>query len=454
MTDILKKQLLYVDDEKDNIDILKLLMEDQAIEVVGILSGKKALEEVRKTFFSVILLDIRMPGMDGIEVLERLKEESPQSLVMILSAYSKEEKVKKAYKKAGVYDVLDKPIHNDHLLVKIKKAFEHAGHLLESEQARKEVLKKYPYEDIVGVSTKMREVFELVEKVAPSESCVSISGETGTGKELIARAIHSKSKRPGPFVPVNAGALPETLLETALFGHERGAFTDAKERKFGYFESCKGGTIFLDEIGDISKNMQVRLLRVLQEKKITRVGSTTPVDVHARIITATNKSLEKLVKEGVFRQDLYYRINTVTIHLPLLRERPEDIPHLAEHFIKKHSKKDVKISDEAMDILMNYPFEGNIRELENIIERALIFQEDNVIRPKDFPPHLTGRGGFASELSEIFEVPWREAKATFEQMYIANVLEKAGGNVSEASRVSGFDRSYLQKQIKKYGIKK
>ncbi|MCK4766250.1 MAG: sigma-54-dependent Fis family transcriptional regulator [Candidatus Aminicenantes bacterium] len=453
MTDTFKKKLLYVDDEKDNIGILQLLMKDEPYEVVGAFNGKEAIDKVKSVFFSVILLDIRMPGMDGMQVLEKLKEESPQSLVIILSAYGSDENRKKALK-ADVFDFVDKYVDNNVLLHKVQKAFQHSDVSSRSDLAEKEERAKFPYKNIIGGSPKIKEIFEIIKKVAPTDVCVSITGETGTGKELVARAIHAASKRSlQPFMPVNAGALPETLLETTLFGYEKGAFTDAKARRFGYFESCKNGTIFLDEIGDISPKMQASLLRVLQEKKIMRVGGSDEIDVDARVITATNKYLEKLVEAGTFRQDLYYRIKTVTIHLPPLRERRDDIKPLVEHFLGRYSNKDIRVSDETMAILMDYNYPGNIRELEHIIERALIFQEKNIILPKDLPPEVMGRTT-GSGLSEIFKLPWEDAKIWIEKLYIEAVLEKTEGNVSQASKISGIDRSYLHKQIKKYGIKK
>jgi transcriptional regulator with PAS, ATPase and Fis domain len=324
-----------------------------------------------------------------------------------------------------------------------------------NEQFEKEMLRKYPYENIVGSSPSMKEVFKMIEKAAPSEICVTITGETGTGKELVARAIHHRSGRSGnPFIEVHASALPETLLEAELFGHEKGAFTDAHKRKIGYFESCENGSIFLDEIGEISHKVQVSLLRVLQEKKITRLGSTKPINVNVRIITATNKNLEKLVEKGLLREDFYYRIKAFVIHLPPLRERREDVKPLVEHFIKKYTNKAVTVSDEAMEQLLQYDYPGNVRELEqSIIQRALTLQENNIIHSCDLPTELMGRGK-STELTGLFNLAWKDAKTMMEKMYIENVLGKTGGNVTKASEISGIDRSYLQKQIKKLGIKR
>ncbi len=453
MTEIFGRKILVVDDDADNIELMNMLLGEEGYEVVSASGGVEALRKVTTTFFSVIILDIRMPGLDGIQILEKLKEDSPQSLVMILTAYGNDENIKKACK-ADVFDFIDKPVDNNLLLHKVRKAFEHAEAIARSERAKKEELAEYPYENIIGFNHKLKEVFAVIKKVAPTDTCVYITGETGTGKELVARSIHNLSKRSlQPFIAVNAGALPETLLEVELFGHEKGAFTDAKERKFGYFESCKDGTIFLDEIGEISPRMQVSLLRVLQDKTFFRVGGKEELKADVRVITATNKNLEKMVERGVFRQDLYFRIKTVTIHLPPLRERKDDIEPLVEHFLKKYSSKDVKVSDEVMELLVEYDYPGNIRELEHAIERALIFKEDNIIRPRDLPPEFMGRS-VGSGLGEIFKLPWEEAKAQVEKMYIERVLDKVKGNVSEAARISGIDRSYLHKQIKKYGIKR
>ncbi len=453
MTESIKNKILVIEDDADNIDLLEMLLGEAGYEVVAAAGGVAALKKVKSTFFNVILLDIRMPGMDGIQVLEKLKEESPQSQVIILTAYGSDKNITKACK-ADVFDFIDKPADNKILLHKIKKAFEHAASLLRSEQAKKDELARYPDNNIIGSSSRIKEVLKIIKKAAPTDAVVLITGESGTGKELAARAIHALSKRSlQPFIPINAGAITETLLESELFGYEKGAFTGANARRFGYFESCKNGTIFLDEIGEISPGMQVSLLRVLQEKKIFRVGGREEIDVNTRILTATNKNLEKLVEEGKFRQDLYFRIKTVTIHLPPLRERREDIPLLIDHFLRKHPNKDIKVSAEAMEILQGFYYPGNIRELEHIIERSLIFQENNIILPKDLPPEITGES-VVPGLAEIFKLTWEEARAQLEKLYIESILEKTKGNISEASRISGIDRSYLHKKIDKYRIRK
>lgn len=453
-TEIFGKKVLIVDDDKDNVDAVSYLLKKDGYDIVTALRGNDALQEARDSFFFVILLDVRMPGMNGIEVLKVLQKESSQSLVILFTAHGTREHIRSALA-ADVYDIIEKPIDNKLLLLRIKNAFQQFNAKIKNEQLEKEMLRKYPYENIVGSSPAMQEVFRMIEKAAPSDICVTITGETGTGKELVARAIHHRSGRSDyPFVEVNAAALPETLLEAELFGHEKGAFTDAHTRKIGYFESCENGSIFLDEIGEISHNVQVKLLRVLQEKKITRLGSTKPIDINVRIITATNKNFEELVEKGIIREDLYYRINAFIIHLPPLRERRGDIKILAEHFIKKHSNKTVTVSDEAMDRLLQYDYPGNVRELEStIIQRALTFQEGNIIRPDDLPKKLMGSSN-SSELSDFFNLPWKEAKDKIKKIYTENVLSKTGGNVTRASELSGINRSYLSKQITKLGIKK
>lgn len=453
MSDKPGKKILVVDDDADNLDLLKIILDKGNYDVVTASGGVEALREATNAFFGVILLDLRMPGMDGNQVLEKLKEESPQSLVMILSANGSDDNIKKACK-ADVFDFLEKPIDNNLLLHKVEKAFQHSDTLLKDEQARKETLNRYPYKNIIGSSPQVKKVFKDIEIVAPTDSSVLITGETGTGKELVARAIHARSKRAlGPFVAINASALPETLLEAELFGYEKGAFTDAKARKFGYFESCKDGTIFLDEIGEISPRMQVTLLRVLQGKKIIRVGGTEEIPVNARVIAATNKNLEKLVEEGSFRQDLFYRIHVVNIELPPLRERKEDIPLLIDHFIKKYSNKEVNVSDEAMEILMGYDYPGNVRELEHIIEHALIYREGAVIKPENLPLRITNRSHIPG-FSEAFKLPWKDAKEMFEKWYIDKKLKETDWNISAAAKISGINRSDLHKKIDKLGIRK
>jgi len=453
MPEISEKKILVVDDEADNIDLLNRLLGHEGYEVHSATNGAEAVRKAIAAFFQVIVLDLRMPGMDGIQVLEKLKEKSSQSQILILTAYGSDESIKKACG-GNAFDFIDKPVDNKLLLHKIQKAFEYAATLFQTEEARKKELEKNPYKDIIGSNARIKDVFKRIDKVGPTDSCVLITGETGTGKELVARACHEKSQRAGnPFKSFNVGALPETLLEAELFGYEKSAYTGAMNRKIGYFESCQGGTIFLDEIGDISLMSQVKILRVLQEKTITRLGSTESIKVNVRVITATNKDLEDLVKKGDFRQDLYFRINTINIHLPPLRERKDDIEPLVNYFIKKYSGKDVKISAAAMNVLLEYNYPGNIRELEHIIEHALIFQENNLILPKDLPPELTGHKLGSAKFAGIFELPWEEAKNDFEKMYIREILQKAQGNITEAAKISGIDRSYFHKQIKKYDIK-
>ena len=455
MSELIGGKILVVDDEPDNVEILKLLLKRENFEVVSALNGDRMLELTKKMFFEVIVLDIRMPGKDGIQVLEELysRDEYPRPLVIILTAYGTKSNIDRALK-ARVFDILEKPIDNKLLVVKIKNALRHFNTLLKKEQLEEEIFNEYPYENIIGTSPSLRNVLKTIEKIAPTDVCVTITGETGTGKELIARAIHARSNRGDEtFKPINAGALPEGTLQSELFGHEKGSFTGAYEKKIGFFESCKNGTLFMDEIGEISQQMQVNLLRVLENKKIIRVGGRDEIPVDVRILTATHQNLEKLVKENKFRKDLYYRIKNFMLHLPPLRERRKDFPVLIAYFIKKLSNKPVEVSDEAIKLLMDYDYPGNIRELKNIIHHAMILMDGRIIRPVDLPADVTGKNNI-SEISNLLDLPWKEAKQLFEKKYIESILAKADGNVSEVARLTGIDRSDLHKKIEKIKIEK
>lgn len=454
MTQLKDKTILVVDDEADNREILSLLLEAEKCDVITASDGDTALKIARALYLDLIILDIRMPGKSGIQVLEELNKEEfhPKPPVIILTAYKNMENIERAFK-AHVYTILEKPIDNKILLNNVKNTLDHFDTLKKKEAAEQAIKTSFPFENIIGKSPKILKIFKIIEKVAPSDSCITIVGETGTGKELVARALHNKSRRSGPFQAINVGALPETLLESELFGHEKGAFTDAKGQRRGVFELSKGGTVFLDEIGETNAKLQVNLLRVLEEKKLRRVGGDSEIDINVRIITATNRPLEKMVESGEFRKDLYYRINTVIIQMPPLRERRDDIPLLIEHFIAKYTKKTIEIAPEAIELLLNYDFPGNIRELEQIIERALLFQENNLIRTDDLPPEVKG-SHLTSEIAEMLKIPWKEAKASFEKYYFESVIDKAGGNITEASKISGVHRTDLHQKIKKYEIKK
>jgi two-component system response regulator HydG len=388
-----------------------------------------------------------MPGMDGIELQNRLREADPDMIVIVMTGYASVETAIQALKQ-GAYDYICKPFEPDELVHTINNALEHRRAKKEVVQLREHLEEAFPRVQIIGQSPAMKRIYELIEMVAPTDATVLITGESGSGKEVVARAIHEASpRRLMPFMAIHCGALTETLLESELFGHERGAFTGAQARRKGKFEAADGGTVFLDEIGDISLKTQTDLLRVLQDKEIVRIGSTTPVKIDFRCIAATNRDLDAMVQDGSFRFDLFYRLNVLSIHLPPLRERREDIPLLAEAFLKKHmtamNKSIAGISPEAMNLLMNYDWPGNVRELENAIERALVIGKGPEIAPLDFPMQLT--------------VPHTSCGRRLEDVaraHIERVLEASGWNLTHAAEILAIDRSTLYSKIKSYGLKR
>ncbi|HDM89892.1 MAG TPA: sigma-54-dependent Fis family transcriptional regulator, partial [candidate division WOR-3 bacterium] len=399
------ERILIVDDEASVGQFLSIMLEREGYKVEAVLSGKEALEKIAENPPQVVLADLRMPEMDGIELLTRIKEEDPRIAVVIMTAYGSLESAVEAMRK-GAFDYVMKPFQIEEIKLVIKRAIEERK-LREENLELKRRVKQYELKEIVGKNEKFQRVLELAKKVAPTDSTVLIRGESGTGKELIAKAIHNMSPRANnPFIAINMAALPEELLESELFGYTKGAFTGATKNKEGLFKAAEGGTILLDEISEASPRIQVKILRALQEKEITPVGSTKTIKVDVRIIASTNADLEKMVAEGRFREDLYYRLNVVYIHLPPLRERKDDIPLLTNHFLKKYTSlynlPPKKISDETMKILLEYSWPGNVRELENAIERAVILSEGDVIKPADLPEKIRDRfsvGGVSDQVS-------------------------------------------------------
>ncbi|RKY93164.1 hypothetical protein DRQ15_00015 [candidate division KSB1 bacterium] len=439
-------KILVIDNESRMCQLLKTALESEGYQVEIALDGKQGMKIFAFDNFGLVITDLKMPGKDGLQVLEEVKSQSPDTDVILMTAYATAQTAVEAMKK-GAYDYLIKPFDMEELKLKVRHIFEKKN-LKRENIGLKQILKeKYSFENIIGSSGKMQEVFRLVEKVCTEDTTVLIRGESGTGKELIAIAIHQNSPRVNkPFVAVNCAAIPENLLESELFGYEKGAFTGADKRKLGRFELAGEGTIFLDEIGDFSPALQAKLLRVLQTRQIERLGGTESIPIKARVIAATHQNLEELLKQGSFREDLYYRINVFPIFLPPLRERTEDIPALVEHFLKKYGKPQTQITPEALKILIKYPWPGNVRELENVIERAIILSEGDKIRPEDLPPHLQQHKS-TSQPIELLEkgLSLRE----MEKQLLWQALEKAAGNKSQAAKLLGITRRKLYSMMER-----
>jgi len=443
--------ILVVDDEETMRDSCQQALSQDENRVKVAEDGSTALAILEKESVDLVILDLKMPGLSGMEVLKKIKEKDPEIVVVVITGYATIESAVEAMK-SGAYDFIPKPFTPISLRTIVGRALEKRRLSLENVLLRAELKDRFGAEVIVGQGASMREVEELVRKVAPTDSTVLISGETGTGKELIARAIHSQSsRRDKPFIVIDCGGLAESLFESELFGHVKGSFTGATETKYGRFEVANEGTVFLDEIGNISMNIQTKLLRVLQEKEVTRVGSLQVIKVDVRIIAATNKDLLKCLKEQTFREDLFYRLSVVPIVLPPLRERREDIPLLANHFLEKYNKKREKsvaaISDQAMSVLTEYDWPGNVRELENVIERAVVLARSGVIEPTDLWYYeLEGKTTSSSDADEV------KSLADAEREHIIRILKMFDGHIGKTSGALGIDRKTLRLKLKKYGI--
>jgi DNA-binding NtrC family response regulator len=441
-----KTKILIVDDELIMRESLAGWLERDGHAVQTVASGEEALEKVKETQFDIFLVDIKMEGISGLEVLRRVKESDPDADVVMITAYGSIPSAIEAMKD-GAYDYMLKPFDPNELGVLIEKIIQHQEQTRENIYLKEQYKERTRFESMIGQSTSMQKIFNLICDVAPTDSTVLITGETGTGKGLAAKAIHTNSsRRNGPFVTVNCGAIPEHLMETELFGHQKGAFTDAKETKKGRLELAHGGTLFLDEIGEISMRMQIDLLRVLEDRVFYRVGGTQPIEVDFRVIAATNRNLEESIKAGNFREDLYYRLNVISFEMPSLIQHKEDIPLLAEHFLYRFSqetnKPTDKISREAMDEMMLYDWPGNIRELENAIERAVVVGKQREILPEDLPI-------FCHE-----PIPQQKAYSLkeVEKAHIQQVLAENQWNIARSAKILGIDRSTLYSKIKRYNI--
>ena len=446
-----KVKILVVDDEAIVRESLHDWLGDAGYQVFTAENGSKALEIIDRERLGIVIADLVMPGMDGIEMIKKAKEIQPDIEVIIITAYASIPTAIAAMKE-GAYDYIEKPFCPERTEFLVKKLAEHQQLVEENLSLRQRLEDHYRFENIITKSSRMQRVIELIKVVAKSNATVLITGETGTGKELVARAIHSQSHRRGkPFIAISCAALPESLLESELFGHEKGSFTGAYAQKKGKFEVANGGTLFLDEVGEMSANIQVHLLRVLEEKEFTRVGGNEPIKVDVRVISATNKEPKRAIEKGEFREDLYYRLNVVTIELPPLRERKEDIPLLAQHFLNKFAQENHKeiteFSPEAMEFLLSYDWPGNIRELENAIERAVILAKDSLITIAGLPQKNMPLARSAMPRKNLREV---------EKDHILNVLSETGGNYSEAARILGITRMTLYKKAREcsLGVKK
>jgi DNA-binding NtrC family response regulator len=450
---MLEKKVLVVDDDSLMKDFLKeaLRRSDYSVDVAS--TGEEALEKIKDKEYDIILSDIRMPQMSGMELLKVTKEYLPDAKVVMMTAYGTVENAVEAMK-LGAFDYVMKPFSADEIELVLKRAFEHKRLILENKLLRSELAGKYRFENIVGKSPQMQKIFELVDVVADTKATVLITGESGTGKELIAKAIHyNSSRKDGPFIKINCAALPEGLVESELFGHERGAFTGAIRKSRGRFELADGGTLLLDEVSEISSSLQAKLLRVLQEREFERVGSGETIQVDVRIISTSNKDLREQIEKGKFREDLFYRLNVIPMHIAPLRERKDDIPALAEYFLKKYNfvnKRSIEgISQKVYEMFMEYPWPGNVRELENYIERAVVTSKGNILTPGDFSKELVLSKAYFS--SEAIEVGCSIYEA--EKRLILKTLEAEGGNRTKAAEILGISTRTLRNKLQEYGLK-
>jgi DNA-binding NtrC family response regulator len=455
-----KGRIVVIDDEVNAATALETLLKEDGYDVSRAHDARTGLQLLEKAAPDLVLTDLRMPGMDGLELLAKIKEIRPETMVILMTAYGTVKTAVKAMK-LGAEDYLGKPIDVDELEVVLQKALERKGLVEEARSLRERLEHKYRFDNLVGESPEMLSVFKTIRQVAPSSASVLLLGESGTGKELFAQALHQNSpRRQKPFVKVACAALPETLLESELFGHEKGSFTGAVYTRAGRFEAADGGTLFLDEIGDISPTVQIKLLRFLEEREFERVGGNRTFKVDVRIVAATHRDLRKKLEEGTFREDLYYRLNVIEIHIPPLRERPGDIPLLAHHFLRKYAEangKDIKgIPDEVLALLLSHPWHGNVRELENAMERAVVLTGDSTLTPAHFPTLRRAapvegapRPGAGTGASLGVRIPG-STLAELEREAILRTLEAVGGSTSKAAAILDISARKIQYKLKEY----
>jgi two-component system response regulator AtoC len=454
---MIPKRVLIVDDEENFRHMLSVILVKEGYEVETASNGDEALQKVIASPFDQVLCDIRMPRMDGLEFLREKRKKGAEVITIMMSAYGTVDIAIEAMK-LGAYDYISKPFKPDEIILTLRKAEEREQLRRENQLLRKEVAREYSFENIVSKNEKMQKIFDVIKKVAQYRSTVLITGESGTGKELVARALHYNSERSqNPFIPVNCGAIPENLLESELFGHAKGAFTDAIRTKKGLFEEADGGTLFLDEIGELPGQLQVKLLRVLQDGEIRRIGESKTIQIDVRIVAATVKDLQKEVNEGRFREDLFYRLNVLPIHIPPLRERKEDIPLLIQHFIGKYNqilnKNVADIDHGGLEALMNYKWYGNVRELENTVERAIVLSDRNYIHLENLPVEIQNfKEESQPEPMPDEEYSIKKASKSLEMNLIKKALRKTKGNHTHAARLLEISHRALLYKIKEYEI--
>ncbi len=455
----MSKRVMLIDNEEGLCRMMEAVLTDRGYTVRAYTHPLRAMEVFRPEDWDLVITDIKMPGIDGLEVLQRIREKSKTLPVIMITAFATVEMSIQALR-SGAYDMVTKPFEPDELLYRVKNALQHTKLLEENRELRQELVGKFHFDNIIGASAGLKSLLEKVGKIAIRDTSVLITGESGTGKELIAQAIHYNSpRRDGRFVAINCGALPESLLESELFGHKKGAFTGAGETRQGLLEAANGGTLFLDEVGNLPMNVQKTLLRFLQEKEFLRIGENRPTKVDVRILSATNSDLQAEVKSGAFREDLFYRLNVVNLHLPPLRQRREDIPLLIAHFIKQQNEKfgtGIKgFSPEALHAAVDFPWPGNIRQVRNVIEACLAIETaDYVSLPilaqfVEMPENAAGERSAVGEESD-----YTAALTRFEIDYLKDLLQRAGGNVEIAAREAGMNMATIYRKLKKYDLRK
>lgn len=449
--------ILVVDDEKGQREILQTILKKEGYRIVEVPSAKEALARLAEDEFDLILTDLKMPGMSGMELMEEILADTPHQSVVIMTAHGTIDSAVEAMRK-GAFDYLEKPLERDDLLLTLQRAFEHIALLRENRALHRKLAETTPVPNIIGDHPKIREVFRIITKIAPTGSTVLINGESGTGKELVARAIHDLSPRKdNPFFAINCAAIPDALIESELFGHEKGSFTGANTREIGIFEAASSGTVFLDEIGEMNVALQAKLLRAIQEKEIRRVGGKVNIPVDVRIVAATNKDLEAEIRKGTFREDLFYRLNVIRLNLPPLRERGSDLVTLADHFVRKYAATTGMpvqgISKAALKVLLNYTWPGNVRQLESVVERGVLMAEGSLIQPEDLPAEVHHEFGRHDVLP--FDFP--PSGISFEELekeLIIKAMERADWVIAKAAPLLRMSYKTLQYRLEKFGIEK